>query len=394
MVTPFEDLRVVELTADPAGELTGLQLARLGADVVKVEPPGGVPSRHLGPWAGEGCDPERSLAFWYYNAGKRSVVLDLGDDHGRARLEGILADADVLVSSLHPRVLSALTIDLADLADRFPGLIVASITPFGLTGPWSDRLASDLVSLATSGLLVTSGYDDHAIPPIRPGGDQAFHTASSFAHIAIALALIERQHRGRGGLVDISVHESAGVTVELANPYWFYPKALVQRQTCRHAQPVRTQPAIFRCSDGGWVYFAFILSDQKVWTSLVAWWEQHGLALDMADPDYLELAHRQANFAAIQDRLEAFFMLLDTQTAYHEGQAHGLAIGALNAPEDLLHDEHLRARGFFVTVDQPGFGEVVRPGVPFNFSAFGTSPPAPAPGLGAHSDEVLGSGSR
>lgn len=391
METPFEGLRVIELTADPAGELTGLQLARLGAAVTKIEPPGGAPSRQVGPWADGEPGPERSLTFWYYNAGKRSVVLDLGDDDGRARLEALLADADVLVSSLHPRVLRALAIDLGALAHRFGHLVIASITPFGLTGPWSDRLASDLVNLATSGLLITSGYDDHAIPPIRPGGDQAFHTAASFAHIATSLALIERQRSGRGGLVDVSVHESAGVTVELANPYWFYPKALVQRQTCRHAQPVRTQPAIFRCGDGGWVYFAFILSDQKVWTSLVTWWEQHGLALDMTDPAYLELAHRQANFAAIQDRLEAFFMLLDTQTAYHEGQSHGLAIGALNAPEDLLHDEHLRARGFFVTVDQPGFGEVVRPGAPFNFSAFETAAPAPAPRLGAHSETVLGS---
>jgi crotonobetainyl-CoA:carnitine CoA-transferase CaiB-like acyl-CoA transferase len=385
---PYAGLRVIEVAADPAGELAALQLAHMGADVVKVEPPGGAPSRHSGPFVGGVTDPERSLAHWYYNGNKRSVVLALGDSAGRLHFDGLLADADVLVCSLHPTELRTFGIDLAAIADAHPRLVVVSITPFGLTGPWSDFRSSDLVGLALSGLLVTSGYDDHSIPPIRPGGDQAFHTAASFAHIGVLLALVERERSGRGDLVDVAMHDACNVTCELANPYWFYPRAIVQRQTCRHAQPEPTQTALFRCLDG-FVYFALILGDQKPWQVLVEWLDSAGMATDLTDPTFLDVAYRQANFGHIQDIIECFFLVQSAETAYLEGQRRGLPIGILNAPEDLFRDEHLRARGFFVPVDHPGFGEVLHPGVPYRFSAWGAADAVAAARLGQHNDELI-----
>jgi crotonobetainyl-CoA:carnitine CoA-transferase CaiB-like acyl-CoA transferase len=236
-----------------------------------------------------------------------------------------------------------------------------------------------------------SDYDDHTIPPIRPGGDQAFHTAASFANIAVGLALVQRQASGNGSLLDISMHEAAGVSTEIANPYWFYPRVVVKRQTCRSAQPIPTQPAIFQCMDRRWVYFSLILSDQKPWSALVQWMTELDLAGDLAEPGYGALMHRQANFGHIQDLLEVFFLLQDSLTAYHEGQARGLPIGIINAPEELYADEHLKARGFFVDVEQPGYGPVLHPGVPYRFSHLATAAPRPAPTLGQHTREVLGS---
>jgi crotonobetainyl-CoA:carnitine CoA-transferase CaiB-like acyl-CoA transferase len=387
--TPYGALRVVEVAVDPAGELTGMQFVDLGAEVLKIEPPGGVPSRHAGPFVDDVADVDGSLAYWYYNGGKRSIVIDVQQPAGRAALELLLDGADVLICSLPPRDLRAAGLDLAAMSASRPALIIVSITPFGLTGPWSEYLSSDLVGLAASGLLITSGYDDHSVPPIRPGGDQAFHVAASFAHIAALLALLERQRTGRGGLVDVSMHEAAGVTVELANPYWFYPRALVQRQTCRHAQPVPTQPAIFQCGDGRYVYFALILADQKPWQALVAWMAELDLSLDLGDAAFDDLAHRQTNFSHIQDVVECFFLLQDANTVYHEGQRRGLPIGILNAPEDLLDDEHLAARGFFVEVDQPGYGPVVHPSAPYRFSALSTVAPQPSARLGEHTAEYL-----
>lgn len=384
---PYAGLTVVELATDPAGEMTGLQFVNLGATVIKVEPPDGAPSRHSGPFAGDVADPDGSLAYWFYNGGKRSVVIDLADDGGR--LSELVAGADILISTLHPLELRRLDLDLQRLVDARPSLIVLSITPFGLTGPWAEFQSSDLVALATSGLLITSGYDDHTIPPIRPGGDQAFHTAASFAHIAATLALIERDRSGAGGLIDVSVQEAAGLTVELANPYWFYPRALVQRQTCRHAQPVPTQPAIFECGDGRWIYFALILADQKPWQAMVAWMQDLDLVADLGDPAYDSLEYRQANFSHIQGVVESFFLLLDSSVAYLEGQARGLPIGVLNAPEDLYGDEHLVARGYFADVEQPGYGPVPRPAAAYRFSALSTSPPQPAARLGEHTDEMF-----
>jgi crotonobetainyl-CoA:carnitine CoA-transferase CaiB-like acyl-CoA transferase len=388
--TPYGGLTVIELSDDPSGEMTGLQFVKLGAEVIKVEPPEGGRSRHTGPFVDDQPDPERSLAYWYYNGGKRSVVIDLEHEDGRLELDHLLSIADLFVVAVHPMRLDELGLDLGKIVAAHPRLIVVSITDFGLTGPWANYRSSDLVALATSGLLITSGYDDHSIPPIRPGGNQAYHTAASFGHQAALLGLLQRQQNGAGGLIDVSIQEAAAVTVELANPYWFYPRALVQRQTCRHAQPVPTQSAIFRCADDRWVYFALILSDPKPWNALVQWMDSHDLALDLKDSDYDALVFRQQNFAHIQDLVEVFFLLQDSSTAYHEGQRRGLPIGVLNAPEDLFQDEHLRAREFFQPVDEPGFGNVSMPAAPYRFSTMDTVSPRRAAQLGEDTASVLG----
>jgi crotonobetainyl-CoA:carnitine CoA-transferase CaiB-like acyl-CoA transferase len=231
------------------------------------------------------------------------------------------------------------------------------------------------------------GYDDHAIPPIRPGGNQGYHTGTAFAHIGILLPLLERQRTGQGQLVDLSIHAALAVTVELANPYWFYPRALVERQTCRHAQPVRTQPALFRCADG-YVYFALVITEEKPWQLLVEWLKAHDLASGLDDASFTDAGFRQSNFDQIQQVVEVFFLVNPAEQMYREGQERGLPIGKLNAPEDLFDDRHLRERGFFVSVNHPGKGAVDYPGAPYRFSAFDAVKTAPAPRLGeAHAGQ-------
>lgn len=387
---PLAGLKVIEWAEDPGGEFAGRLLAEMGAQVLKLEPPEGSPTRAVGPFAKGEAGPDTSLNFWYYNSNKQSAVLDLAASGGLAALYRLLDDADIFISTLQPRALGKLSLDLAALTERFPRLIVLSVTPFGLTGPWADYRSSDLVALAAGGPLHMCGYDDHSIPPIRPGGNQGYHTATSFAHIGVMLALLERQKSGRGQLLDVSMHESLAVNVELANPFWFYPRVHVQRQTCRHAQPSPTQSALFRCGDERYVYYALILSDQKSWLSLVAWMDSKGMAAQLIEPEFADIAYRQAHFPEVQELLECFFLVHDSQQMYLEGQAAGLPIGVLNAPEDLFADEHLQARGFFVDVEHEGLGAVKYPGSFYRFSAFGEVPRRRAPLLGEHSREVLG----
>jgi crotonobetainyl-CoA:carnitine CoA-transferase CaiB-like acyl-CoA transferase len=386
----FTALRVVELADDPGGEFAGKLLADLGADVIKVEPPRGVTGRRIGPYvAGREDDPDASLHFWTYNTSKRSVELD-ETPAGRAQRDDLLGSADVVITTWTPAQLAEHELDLDGLLAGRPELIVVSVTPFGLTGPWAEYRSSDLIGLAAGGLLNLCGYDDHSIPPIRPGGNQAYMVAASFAHCGVLLALIARRRSGQGQLVDVSMHEACAVSGELANPYWFYPKALVQRQTARHAQPVPTQAACFQCADGVWVYFALVLSDPKAWSATVAWLSELGLAVDLGEEKYGDLAYRQREFAHIQDLIEVFFLVQDSATAYREGQRRGLPIGPLLAPEDLPHDEHLVAREFFVPLFLPSDPErtALFPGSPYRFSAF-TSHPGAAPRLGEHTADVL-----
>jgi crotonobetainyl-CoA:carnitine CoA-transferase CaiB-like acyl-CoA transferase len=389
---PLAGLKVVEVASDIGGEFTGLLLAKMGAEVVKLEPPEGSPTRRVGPFAKGLAGPDRSLNFWYYNSNKKSVTAELSTPDGRAALMSLLADADVFVCTLQPAALKALDLDLAAISETYARLIVLSVTPFGLTGPWADYKSSDLVALAAGGPLNSCGYDDHSIPPIRPGGNQGYHSAASFAQIGVMLALLDRQKTGRGQLLDVSMHESCAVNVELANPYWFYPKVNIQRQTCRHAQPSPTQPALFRCADDRYVYFTLVLSEAKSWKALVDWMDSKGMAMQLTEPEFSDVAYRQERFHEVQDLVECFFLIQDSHEAYHEGQAAGLPIGVLNAPEDLFEDEHLQARGFFAEVEHEGVGAVAYPGPIYRFSSFSEVDRTAAPNLGEHTADVLRGG--
>jgi len=382
---PYAGITVVELADDPAGEHVGKLLADLGATVLKVEPPEGATSRRTGPYVtGREGDPDASLAFWTYNTGKQSITVEPSER--AATVADLARTADVLLSTASPRELAEEGWSHEQLRADNPALVVLSVTPFGLTGPWADRRTSELVGLALGGTLNSCGYDDHSIPPVLPGGNQTYEMAASYAHIGLLLALIERQATGRGQLVDVSMHEANAVSGELANPYWFYPKAIVKRQTNRHAQPVATQSATFRCADGVYVYFALILSEPRAWKTLVDWMSDHDLAADLTDPAYDDVAYRQQSFSHVQELVEVFFLLMDSETAYHEGQRRGLPIGPLRALEELADDEHLRERGYFVDIDVDGTTATF-PGVPYRTSAF-HAVPGPPPRLGQHTDQI------
>ena len=285
---------MVELAGDPAGEMLGKLLAEMGADVIKVEPPGGIADPFDRAVRRRPCRrrPQPDVLVLQHQQAQRRRSTT-GPPTAGAALDPARSPAPTsCISTLRGRRVAPLGIDL----DRPPcrctvRLIVVSITPFGLDGPWADWASCDLVGLALGSPLNSCGYDDHSIPPIRPGGDQGYQSAASFALMGLMLALVERQQTGRGQLVDVGMHDCLAVNAELANPYWFYPRALVHRQTCRHAQPTPTQPALFQCGDDRWVYFVIFVADQKQWQALLDWIDSKGLAVDLLDPEFDDPAY-------------------------------------------------------------------------------------------------------
>jgi crotonobetainyl-CoA:carnitine CoA-transferase CaiB-like acyl-CoA transferase len=156
---PLDGLRILEL-ADEKGQFCGKLLGDLGADVVKIEPPGGEPCRRVGPFLDDIPHPERSLSFWYYNTSKRGITLNLDSVDGRRLFGRLAATADAVLETFRPGYLASLGLDYESLSVLNPRLIMCALTPFGQTGPWRDYLSSDLLHMAAGGEMSSSGYDE------------------------------------------------------------------------------------------------------------------------------------------------------------------------------------------------------------------------------------------
>ena len=360
-------IRVLDL-ADRAGALAGKLLAGLGAEVVLVEPPGGSPLRAIPPFWRGAPDPERSLFFWFYASGKRSVAVAPDDD---ATLDRLAAAADVVIDDGPPE-------RAAELRARYPRLVVASITPFGRSGPYAAWRSSDTVAQAMGGLACVNGHADG--PPLRSLGLQAYHQASCFAAIGVVAALLVRETSGHGQLVDVSVQAAVTGALEHVTGYFNQDGRVPRRQGTLHWTRYFR---VGRCRDG-WVMHC-TLGD---WTSLFEWMLADGFGADFADPEWEGTAHRQKHAEPLFDELDRWAANYTVSELYEGAQLRRLPYAAVRAPEALLHDEHLAARGFFVPIEHPALGvSIPYPGAPFRM---GESPwnVARPPTLGEHDAPV------
>ncbi|MDZ7726763.1 MAG: CoA transferase [Dehalococcoidia bacterium] len=246
---PMHGLRVLEYT-DHLGTWAGKLLADMGAEVIKVEPPGGEVTRTFQPFLEEVPGQERSLYWWHYNTNKQSIVLDLSRDEARDIFRRLAADADFLVESAPPGMMAELGLDYPDLAPANERLIYISITPFGRTAPRAEEQATDITLMANGGIAWMNGYDDHSLPPVRGGGNQAYHTACHYAVMSGLVALLHRDNGGTGQHIDVNTNAAINVTNEAGSYTWLVAQQTVQRQTGRHAAVKPSMPSQVLCADG------------------------------------------------------------------------------------------------------------------------------------------------
>jgi benzylsuccinate CoA-transferase BbsE subunit len=391
---PLAGLRILEL-ADHSGQFCGKLLGDLGADVVKIEPPGGEPSRRLGPFFDDIPHPERSLSFWYYNTSKRGITLNLEAADGRGLFVRLAATADVILETLRPGFLASLGLDYEALSNQNPGLILCSLTPFGQTGPWRDYLSSDLLHMAAGGEMASSGYDEADVPnapPIAPGGGNAWHMGCHFAYMAIIAALVYRTVSGRGQHIDASIHDACALTTEAAVANYLYRGEVLQRQTGRHHAAAATPRTQFRAKDGKYVC-ALVGGrlNPRYLAELADLLDVNGMAGDLRDPKYRDPAVIAANTSHIIDDLVADFIAsLPAEEVYHAAQERGFTWGAVRPPEALLDDPHLHDRGFWKEVEHPELGRnFIYPGEAaiYNGSPWRISRRAPL--IGEHNFEIF-----
>ena len=285
---PLSGVRVIELASAMAAA-TGKLLADLGADVILVEPIGGHATRHFGPFVGDQPHPDRSLHFWSYNTSKRSVEIAFDTPEGAGQFRSLIASADIVVEAESPDRLAALHLDHSDLCPAHPALIWVSVTPYGRTTPSAPRPATDLTLQAGGGPAWSCGYDDHSLPPMRGGGEQAYQVGATFAAMSALTAYLYRLESGEGQHIDVSLHAAANVTTEMSSVSWLVAGQTVQRQTGRHAFAEPTMPVQVLAGDGRYVTTGFPPAESKDFVAVLAWLDELALRDEFPETFLLEM---------------------------------------------------------------------------------------------------------
>ncbi len=385
----LEGLRVLDLSG-PMGNYAGKLFADMGADVILVEPPGGTALRREPPFIEDVAGTERSLNFAYQNTSKRGICLDLETASGQRLLRELAATADLVIETAPPGWMAARGIGYEELARARPQLVVASITPFGQTGPYAQMVATDLVGLAMGGLLWMGGYQ--GVAPTQAHGDQAFKCAAMYGAVAALLAVTEAELTGQGQHVDISMQES--VTLALENAAQTYDLEGVVRK-----RPLGDQRfagyGLFPCQDG-YIYLGSRgIGNSPAWSRSLQWFKDQGMegVERLFGPEWSDLAYLKSDEA--REVFGEIFMRWSRRHPkawlYSEGQKRLIPLAPVSTPADLLENPQLNARGHFVEFTHPLLKQAARmPGAPYVLSATPWHIRRPAPALGEHTAQVLG----
>lgn len=390
MSKALTDLRVLDLT-DATGQYCGKMFGDLGADVILVEPPGGSPARLQAPFLEDRVDPDYSLPFSYYNAGKRSVCLDLSVEVDRESFKRLVRSADIVLETAAPGYMALLGLGYDELSLLNPGLVMTSITPFGQSGPYAAYSGDDIVALAMGGMLHLGGYFDS--PPIAVHGNQAWLAAAQFAAVATMMSAFDVK-RGVGVLgrhIDVSTQEC--VVMGMENAIQFYDLEGVVRR--REAGQQRWAGAgVFDCADGQVYLIAGGFVPAHMRESNVRWLIDAGIAEAecMLDPKWSREDFQTTDEAkAIFARLFGEFARNRTKAElYADGQARRIPICPINTPEDILKNRQLLSRGHFVPLAHAASGRTLQaPGAPYRLTETPWAGGVSAPLIGEHTREVL-----
>ena len=382
------DLRVLDWTNE-SGALAGRILADLGADVIKIEPPGGDRSSRHGPFWGDRSDPEQSLPWLAQNTSKRGIVIDLDAETGRQEYRRLVATADVVLETFEPGQLDERGLGYTALAALQPGLIHCAITPFGQTGPYAHYRAGDLVVVAMGGNMAATGEPNR--PPVRPSLPSAYFHAGPEAVLAVFMALSERERTGKGQFVDVSLQETQLQTL-LSGPGQ-YP--LTQRLPERAGARLGRTREIWHALDG-MVSYGLRGGPARIpnLRTTVAWMNECKMAsawlLDFDWTQYSHLEISSEDLAKIETEFGAFFASKSVRELYATALERRILLAPCNDAREILEHEQLRSRGLFVRVVDPAWGASLEQ--PDFFAKFRNARVAirrPAPRIGQHQSEVF-----
>ncbi len=395
---PLAPFRVLDLAGE-IGQLAGRMLGDLGADVIKVEPPGGDAARGNPPFHRDRADKERSLFWWVFNHNKRGITLDIETEQGRDLLLRLAAEADFLIETHAPGALDRLGLSRGAISAANPRIIHASITPFGSDGPCAQWRATDLIAVAMGGLATLCG--DLGRNPIRPAAPQAYIQASAQAVVGAMIAHYHRTKTGRGQHVDQSMQEAVTFTQDHATATWDIRG--INNWRPGNGRVIGGYPSgqyVFESADGYVAAMSFGGLFGLTARQTIDWLDHHGAAEDLASDEWI--AKLDATLGAmippqgeeaehVNDILRRFCKRFPSEHLVREAQQIRNGWGVVNTPGDLLANEHLAARDYWVELEHEDINETFRyPGPWAKLSKTPITMRRRAPRIGEHNEEVYG----
>jgi crotonobetainyl-CoA:carnitine CoA-transferase CaiB-like acyl-CoA transferase len=382
---------------DELGFLCGKILGDLGADVIKIEPPGGDPSRRLGPFYGNEPDPEKSLFWLGFNNNKRGITLNLESPQGRELFCRLVAKVDFVIETFAPGRLDKLNIGYTALSRINSRLILTSITPFGQTGPYSAFKASDIEIMALSGCMSLTGDPDR--PPLRVTFPQSCGWTGSYAAMGALTAHYYREQTGQGQQVDVSAQACLLWAFSHAHTFWDLNRHLEKRagsfMTGRSITGAKMR-VFWPCEDG---YLNFIIyggeAGRRTNQALVEWMDSRGMAPDfLKQKDWKSFDIAQVTQDEI-DRMEEpigeFFKGITKAEFFKEVVKRQMLGYPVASVKEIFEDPQLKARHFWQTIDHPELGTSIDyPGGFAKFSDGACQIWRRAPRIGEHNEEVYG----
>jgi len=363
------DVSVLDL-ADRKGDFSSKLLADMGARVIKVERPGGDPSREDGPFLKNSPHAEKSLSFYYNNTGKLGVTLDLEHPDGKKIFLKLVKKNDVIVETFPPGYLEKLGLGFDVLSDINPMIVLASVNGFGQNGPRKEYTSCDLTASALGGQMYVSGSPSK--PPLKAFGGQSYYTASLFAAVGILLALRKRNKSGKGEHIDISVQEAVTSTLEHVMVRYFSERIIPRRQGCLHWNNAFS---VFPCKDG---FIHMTLFQQ--WETLLELLDSEGMAEDLKDEIWEDEEYRHANIEHIIEIVGRWTKTHRVNELFELGQLMRFPWAPVHSPRQVLDSPQLKAREFFIPMDHPESSTTLMcPGSPYTFSSAFSGPQKPAP---------------
>jgi benzylsuccinate CoA-transferase BbsE subunit len=382
MTTPPTDRtlgvdRLLDLADERAIYGTKL-LADLGADTIRVEPPGGDPLRGRGPFTTDGQGHEHSLYYAYYGSNRRSVVLDLESDEGREQLRRLALASDIVVDT---GTLAAAGIEVASLLEEQPSLVIVSVTSFGTSGPWAEYLTTDLVAGALGGFVATTGDID--TQPLKAYGEVNFGTAGLYAAIGALSALRHARETGEGQLVELSVHEAIPTCLEHVLMWAWFQEDLVIAES-----DVLPRRASLHWSDA---YEVMAARDGSIMITItpdpmkqLAWLVETGAEQDLLDPRYQDPEQPRLMAMRMMEVLRDWVSTRNVEDFFFEAQERHFPYGWVLSPDRVAANPQLEARdswGEYEVGDRTFRG----PGAPYRLEG---SPVPPQRRLGAVGNET------